>query len=71
MCMMNTPQTETSEAELIKELSAVVRQQICGEMDWVRARTYWQKRLPTLNPERLAEALSYVLDRAAIPGVKL
>ncbi|MCU7097901.1 hypothetical protein [Salmonella enterica] len=67
---MDTPKTETSKAELIKELSTVVRQQIHGEMDWVRARTYWQKRLPTLDPELLAEALSYVLDRAAISGIK-
>jgi len=55
-------------SELIAELSNVVRHQVYGEMDWVRARTYWKTRLPELleNADELAEALTYALDKAAL-----
>jgi len=52
------------EAELIEELSRVVKHQIYGRMDWVRARAYWRTRLPHLDTELLAEALTYALIEA-------
>jgi len=56
------------QSELIAELSDAVRHQVYGEMDCVRARTYWKTRLPELleNADELAEALTYALDNAAL-----
>jgi len=56
------------QSELIAELSAAVRSQIFGEMDWVRARTYWKTRLPELmeHSSELAEALACTLNNAAL-----
>jgi len=55
------------QSALIAELSGVVRSQVQGEMDCVRARTYWKTRLPELleHADELAEALTYALDKAA------
>jgi len=55
-------------SELIAELSNVVQSQVYGEMDWVRARTYWKTRLPELleHADELAEALTYALASAAL-----
>jgi outer membrane lipopolysaccharide assembly protein LptE/RlpB len=50
-------------AKLIQELRDRVIQQITGEIDWVHARTYWERRLPEIDPALLAEALSYALCR--------
>ncbi|PMZ92712.1 MULTISPECIES: hypothetical protein [unclassified Pseudomonas] len=48
-------------AELQQELRRMVGDQLTGRMDWVRARTYWQIRLPEIPPEELADALTHVL----------
>ncbi|OCG32931.1 hypothetical protein A9G33_02110 [Gilliamella sp. Choc3-5] len=54
-------------AELIQEFRSMIALQIHGDMDWVRARTYWQNRLATVdNTNELAEVLSYALCKAAI-----
>jgi len=74
MAILNYEESK-KQSELIAELSQVVRQQVHGTMDWVRARTYWKSRLPELlqNTDELAEALTYALDRAAsssLPGTR-
>jgi hypothetical protein len=48
-------------AELQHELRRVIADQLAGRMDWVRARTYWQLRLPDVPTDQLAEALAHVL----------
>ncbi|MCO7516431.1 hypothetical protein NJF44_15630 [Pseudomonas guariconensis] len=48
-------------AELQSELRRVVADQLTGRMDWVRARTYWTLRLPSIPPDELADALAHVL----------
>jgi len=62
-----TPEVIKRQSEFIAELSDVVRHQVYGEMDCVRARTYWKTRLPELlaHADELAEALTYALDNAA------
>lgn len=45
-------------SKTINELHKAVRQQLSGDMDWVRTRAFWESRLPDLNPEHLAEALT-------------
>ena len=63
-------QEEKEKAELLQQLRKVVRQQINGEMDWVRARAFWESKLPTIEPTLLAEALSYALQNALIIELK-
>lgn len=53
-----------SKAQIINELTKIVKQQLSGEMDWVRARAYWDSRLPEITPDLLAEALSYAIYSA-------
>jgi hypothetical protein len=48
-------------AELQQELRRVIADQLTGRMDWVRARTYWQMRLPDVQTDELAEALAHVI----------
>lgn len=48
-------------AELQHELRRVIADQLTGRMDWVRARTYWQMRLPDVPTDELADALAHVL----------
>jgi len=55
-------------SELVAELSKAVKSQLYGDMDWVRARTFWKKRLPEMldQPDELAEALTYTLYAASL-----
>ncbi|NBB09551.1 hypothetical protein [Pseudomonas sp. SLFW] len=52
-------------AELQQELRCVVAEQLTGSMDWVRAKTYWQMRLPHITHDELADALAEVLVRGS------
>lgn len=57
--MANTLYEESKlKAEIISELRQKVKQQLTGEMDWVRARAYWESRLPGISPDILAGALA-------------
>jgi hypothetical protein len=48
-------------AELQRELRMVIADQLTGRMDWVRARAYWRLRLPGIETDQLAEALTEML----------
>ncbi|OQS32813.1 hypothetical protein B0T45_21155 [Chromobacterium haemolyticum] len=52
-----------AKAELIDELTRAVRLQVGGDIDGIRARAYWEARLPEVRLECLAEALTTVLTR--------
>jgi len=56
------------QSELIAELCDAVKSQVYGEMDGIRARTYWKARIPELleHADELAEALTYALNNAAL-----
>ncbi|WP_409306142.1 hypothetical protein [Pectobacterium sp. B1J-3] len=63
---IQTPyETSKAKAELIDELTKVIKMQIHGSMDWVRSRAYWDSKLPGVDPVILAEALTDALSIAA------
>lgn len=55
-------------AALVEEFKSVIRRQGAQTMDFIRARAYWETKLPTVPAEILASALAEALSYA-IPGV--
>lgn len=62
--MVPSKEEATNKPVLINDLDMAINQQLSGEMDEVCTRAYWKRRLPGVQPEPLAEALSRAISRA-------